>query len=263
MTQSSASRVADAGAPGPCRRAAPCRRRTCTRRRRRVKSRSTSATRPVSPRRDAVAGGRAEHVGVVRVDRCAMAHRRARASARLARIARSAPASRRGVTVFVSPGSKRTAVPAGMSRRMPSARARSNVERAVGLGERIVAADLDRAVAAVRDGERRRVARPALSSISPGATRTSPGADALAADVAANERRGGHGEEAAVEREREIAVVERDRMVHGDELGAVGERALDLDLVRSSRRRRPCTWRRPRMRRPEVHQLGDAIARRG
>ena len=40
-----------------------------------------------------------------------------------------------------------------------------------------------------------------------------------------------HGEEAAVERQRAVAALGDDRMVHGHELGAVGKRSFDLHLV--------------------------------
>jgi hypothetical protein len=52
----------------------------------------------------------------------------------------------------VWPGSKRTAVPAAMSRRLPRGSAVEG-ERGVGLGEMVVAADLDRPVAGVGDGQ--------------------------------------------------------------------------------------------------------------
>ena len=117
--------------------------------------------------------------------------------------ARGRRASATSSTVRVWPGSKRTAVPAAMSSRMPRAASRSKRSAVVGLGEVVVRADLDRPVAGVGDLEGRRVARPALSSISPAAAMISPGI---------------------------MRRSSADRLVHGDELGAVGERRLDLDL---------------------------------
>ena len=79
-----------------------------------------------------------------------------------ARESRGRRRSRRALTVFVSPGSNRTAVPAGMSSRMPYAARAVEDQRAVGLDEVIVAADLDRPIAAVRrprGGSRRRIPR--------------------------------------------------------------------------------------------------------
>ena len=63
------------------------------------------------------------------------------------------------------PGSKRTDVPAGTSRRMPARRGAVERQRRVGLGEVVVRADLDRPVAGVHDRRARCTGRPALSSI--------------------------------------------------------------------------------------------------
>ena len=66
---------------------------------------------------------------------------------------RPTPASSTSCTERDSPGSKRTAVPAGMSSRMRVRRLPVELERAVDVGERVVAADLDRSIAAVHDVE--------------------------------------------------------------------------------------------------------------
>ena len=114
--------------PGPCRRAAPCRRRTCTRRRR--------PWRPLRLRRRAACrrAGRDRRSSARRCRRSAAASMRwlidarfqsrgrrspARSPSRCRRESRARRQSRTSVTVLVSPGSNRTAVPAGMSRRMP------------------------------------------------------------------------------------------------------------------------------------------------
>ena len=68
------------------------------------------------------------------------------------------PAKATSRTSRVWPGSKRTAVPAGMSRRKPRAAARSKLSAGVGFVEMVVGADLDRAVAGVGDDERHRLA---------------------------------------------------------------------------------------------------------
>ena len=64
------------------------------------------------------------------------------------------------------PGSKRTAVPAGMSSRCPWAAVAVEPQRRVGLGEVVVRADLHGPVAGVDDGEPVR-GRPSLSVMLP------------------------------------------------------------------------------------------------
>ena len=86
---------------------------------------------------------------------------------------------------------------------MPRAARAVEAQRRVGLEEVVVAADLDRPVAGVGDLERHG-RRPAFSSMSPSAVRISPGI---------------------------MALPSADRLVDGDELGAVGEGRLDLDVV--------------------------------
>ena len=93
---------------------------------------------------NAIAGRRAVNVGVVPPQH-AVAHSKPPRTMRLPAISTSA-------TVFVSPGSNRTAVPAGMSSRRPAATVAIEFERAIGLREVIVAADLDRPIAAVGHG---------------------------------------------------------------------------------------------------------------
>src|SRR5205807_9677127 len=64
---------------------------------------------------------------------------------------------------------------------------------------------------------------------------------------------------AAVQGEREVSLLERDGMVDGDELGAVGEGAFDLDLEDQLRHTRQ-HLRPPQHAAPEIHQLGHAAA---
>ena len=91
---------------------------------------------------NAIARRGAVDVGVM-PPRHAVAHSRPPRTIRLPAISTSA-------TVLVSPGSNRTAVPAGMSRRRPVATCSIEFERAIGLRKVIVAADLDRPIAAIR-----------------------------------------------------------------------------------------------------------------
>ena len=145
----------------------------------------------------AIARRRAEHVRVVARDRCARLMtapsawpRRSSPSRRGApscsRQARSAPPCRRGCR--------------GACRR---ARARSNIERAVRLGEGIVAADLDGPIADVLDRRCSTRPAPSLSSISPGAhERLRPARRAAGAPDPAKQRVRRDRQEAAVERER-------------------------------------------------------------
>jgi hypothetical protein len=98
---------------------------------------------------DAVAGGGAEGGGVVGAG---LFHASSGPLTRLLSpwISRFPAKATKG-TSRVSPGSKRTAVPAGMSRRNPRA-ARGRRRARVGFREMEMAADLDRAVAGVGDG---------------------------------------------------------------------------------------------------------------
>ena len=116
-----------------------------------------------------------------------------------------------------------------MSSRWPRAAARSNVERRVGLGEVVVRADLDRPVAGV--------ATP--SSVDPRRHRRSVSIDAV--------------------RREHLARGSRDRLVHGDELGAVGEGRLDLHLVDHLGHALHDVVAGEH-RAPGLHQLGDAAA---
>ena len=148
----------------------------------------------------AVAGGRAVDVGVV-LARDAVRHGRSPGATNCW--------SRRGATVLVSPGSNRTAVPAGMSRRMPRGPCAVEVERAVGLDEVIVAADLDRPVAAVGHRELGDGAAGVQLDLA-GARRDRAGRlaeqlrRACRSAPPASDR-----QEAAVERERQVAVLAR------------------------------------------------------
>src|SRR5215467_12474166 len=63
------------------------------------------------------------------------------------------------------------------------------------------------------------VRRPALASMSPSPRMYSPGIISCCSPLTLPSPRGGEGKSSA------------DRMMDGDELGPVGERALDLDLV--------------------------------
>ena len=199
--------------PGPCRRAAPCRRRTCTRRRRRVRSRSTSATRRCrragrgrrwSVRRCRRSG--AGRVGgswllpVVEPPSVAAFENRARPSSVTSPSPSSLPPRTTCAPAMATSVHRLASRPARSGPRCrPGCRGacrrrgpRSN-ERAVGLGEVIVAADLDRPVAAVGHGELDRRRRPALSSISPAAASTSPGPRRSAVAPAADRPCGGTG----------------------------------------------------------------------
>src|SRR4029453_505000 len=118
-----------------------------------------------------------------------------------------APASSTSVTRFSSPGSKRTAVPAGTLSRMPNACARSN--RSVRLTSKKWKCEptwMGRSAVLVNISSTAR--RPWFATTSPSPSTYSPGiTPASFAQSLAN------------------------RMVNGDELGAVGERALDLNFL--------------------------------
>ena len=118
----------------------------------------------------------------------------------------------------------------------------------------IVQAHLDEAIARVGHLQHHAV-RPSLRTRSPSSARTAPGGpSARASGVVSVARavvrlafltarlpdpggadgrgrvRGGCREETPVQRERDVAVVRRDRIVHGDEFGAVREGSLHLYL---------------------------------
>lgn len=107
-------------------------------------------------------------------------------------------------------------------------------ELRVRLDEVVVAAHLYGPVAAARDGEPD--APPALVERHPPVLDHHHGAGGLLGVVRRRRRgrervRRWYGEEAAVQRPREIPVLRRDRVVHCHEVRAGRERALDLDLV--------------------------------
>ena len=109
--------VGDARPPGPARRAAPCRRRTCTRRR--------SAWRRARPRRR----GRCRRGARCRPSSGRRCRRSAGARCGAAWWASDEVRVSTRRTVLVSPGSNRTAVPAGMSRRLPRGPGAIEIER--------------------------------------------------------------------------------------------------------------------------------------
>ena len=109
----------------------------------------------------AIAGRRPEDVGVV-MPLDAMTHRGTTSPRSLPGVTgplahplpprmTRAPAIATSVTVFVSPGSKRTAVPAGISSRMPYGGRPIEAQGTIGLDEVIVTADLNRPVASIGD----------------------------------------------------------------------------------------------------------------
>jgi hypothetical protein len=138
------------------------------------------------------------------------------------------------------PGSKRTLVPAGTARR---ARGRGAVElqRVVRLGEVEVRADLHRPVAVVEHGQLVS-SRPSNSTTVAVAERTSPGTMRAGAPSPVCRRR------------------RLDRGVQGDELGAVGERGLDLELVDQWSRRPSITSEVSSTSRPAAMTCGDRHA---
>src|SRR2546429_4027592 len=116
---------------------------------------------------------------------------------------RRAPASSTSVTRFSSPGSKRTAVPAGTLSRIPKACARS--KRSARLTSKKWKCEpiwIGRSPVLVT--VRSTVRRPWFAMMSPSPSRYSPG---ITVGLLAN------------------------RMVNGDKLGAVGKGALDLHLL--------------------------------
>jgi hypothetical protein len=62
-----------------------------------------------------------------------------------------------------------------------------------------------------------------------------------------------------VQREREIALIERDRVMHGHELRPVGERPLDLHLV-NHLGDAIHDLRAPEDSPPDIHQVGDTFS---
>ena len=138
---------------------------------------------------------------------------------------------RRGAPSCSRPARSAPRSPAGMSSRMPARGGAVEVEGAVGLGERVVAADLDRAVAAVRRPSSVVSRRPSLRTISPGATKRSPGTMAVASDRVEDDRAAAPGGSCRRGRASRSPCSSAIGSVHGDELGPVGERAFDLHLV--------------------------------
>ena len=99
--------------------------------------------------------------------------------------------------------------------------------------------------------------RPVLISIGSPIVSRAPGTVGSAALAEDLERR--DGQEAAVQRQLEIAVLAHDRVVHGDELGAVGERALDLHLGDQARHAVHHLSLAEHLA-ADAHQLGDAAS---
>ena len=130
---------------------------------------------------------------------------------------------------------------------------------AVGLEEVVVAADLDRPVAGVRDRQLDGGAALVERDLPGGCQDLARGARHRRRRSARGRRRCLRLEKAAVERQRAIPVLRDDRMVHGHELGAVGERALHLHFVDHVGNTVEHLGR-PQEAAPEVHQLGHRPA---
>jgi hypothetical protein len=101
------------------------------------------------------------------------------------------------------------------------------------------------------------VSRSALSSSSPSSGEAFAGFGFLG--QGGEQREIGHGQERAVERERKVAVLAGDRMMNGDELGAVGEGALDLDFSDHGRDAGHDLAAAEELA-AEVHQFGDGTS---
>ena len=126
----------------------------------------------------------------------------------------------------------------------------------IGLAEVVVAADLDWTVGEVGDGEGdRRAAGIQHQLAGHGGDRTR---GAVVGDVGEYSQRR-HGQEAAIERQAQVAILGGDRVVHGDQLGAIGEGAFDLDVVNQlgHARHHLATTEEALA---EIHQRGDAAA---
>ena len=142
------------------------------------------------------------------------------------------PASATRRTSRFWPGSKRDRRAGGDVEAKALRACAVELQRRIGLEEMVVRADLDRPVAGIGDFERDRVA-------------------ALVHDDVA-----GRGERLAGD---ERVVGAADRLMHGDELGAVGERRLDLDVVDHRRDAVHHLIGGDDMR-ARLHQLGDRAA---
>ncbi len=174
---------------------------------------------------DAVARGRAVQPGVAltldehQPSTGSSAERRAaRRRRRAGRRRRAARPSATRSTARSIPGSKRTDVPAGIASRHPRAATRSKSQRGIRLGEVVVRADLDRPIAGVDDLDGARSAGRRRSRPHPPPRAPLPARSCVVSFV---------------------RVRSSDRVVQGHELGAVGERRLDLHLGDHLRRRRP------------------------
>ena len=129
------------------------------------------------------------------------------------------------------------------------------VEGAVRLIERIVAAHLNGTVAAVGDDEGDRCAA-AVDLYLAGQRHHLAGVNVACGDDAL-ELRHRNRQEAPIEREAEVAVLEGDRVVHRHELRAVREGPFDLHLV-DHLRHAVHHLRATEEATPDVHQIGDA-----
>src|SRR5437867_958571 len=145
---------------------------------------------------------------------------------------RRAPASSTSVTLFSSPGSNRTAVPAGTLRRMPNAFARSNESaRLTSKKWKCEPTWIGRSPVLLTVSSI--VRRPSFATTSPSASRYSPGIT--------------------------LTPPSTNRVMHGHELRPVGERAFHLDLVDHFRHALHHVAA-GEDRRAELHQLGHRAA---
>ena len=132
-------------------------------------------------------------------------------------------------------------------------------ECAIGLDEVIVAPDLNRPIAGVGDLKTDALAPVVRDDLALAREDLARHAVRRGRPARARCNRRRHGQETSVERELEVPVLRDNRMMHGHELRAIGERAFHLDFVHELGH--PVHHvRAAEELPPDVHQLGDRPA---